>query len=401
VHSAEWRLAVVPRKWQADALAAWEVAQRGVVSVVTGAGKTLFAQMCILSAQRKCADLRVVIVAPTVALVDQWYVSMREDLGVAADEIALFSGQHTRAAFARVNLMVINTARELGFQAASDAPCLLVVDECHRAGSPVNSQSLDGKYIAMLGLSATPVREYDTGFECRVAPVLGPVIYEYGYSDALRDGVVAPFSLVNVRVDMSADEKQQYRKLSDSIARLTRKSLPGPTAQVSLRRALLRRAAVTATVQMRIPVAAKLVLRHKADRCLVFHERIAAANRLVKVLLAHGMNVALYHTKIGENIRRENLRLFRRGIYDCLVTCRALDEGTNVPESRVAVIASSTRSTRQRIQRLGRVLRPAPGKQSATIYTIYATDSEEERLHAEARNLQGASEVTWMRGRLA
>jgi superfamily II DNA or RNA helicase len=94
------------------------------------------------------------------------------------------------------------------------------------------------------------------------------------------------------------------------------------------------------------------------------------------------------------------LRLFRRGAFDVLVTCRALDEGTNVPETRVAIIASSTASTRQRIQRLGRVLRPAQGKLLATIYTVYATEIEKDRLAREAMTLTGAEAVSWQKATL-
>jgi superfamily II DNA or RNA helicase len=77
------------------------------------------------------------------------------------------------------------------------------------------------------------------------------------------------------------------------------------------------------------------------------------------------------------------------------VCCRALDEGINVPETAIAILASSTASIRQRVQRLGRVLRPAHGKEFADIYTIYASDTEESRLTAEAENLGEICKVTW------
>jgi superfamily II DNA or RNA helicase len=69
----------------------------------------------------------------------------------------------------------------------------------------------------------------------------------------------------------------------------------------------------------------------------------------------------------------------------------------NAPETTVAVIASSTASVRQRIQRLGRVLRPAPGKTHATVYTIYATASEEQRLRKEENGLHGVASVAWLK----
>ena len=107
-------------------------------------------------------------------------------------------------------------------------------------------------------------------------------------------------------------------------------------------------------------------------------------------------STALDHSRMVEPLRRSNLRLFRRGGTDALVTCRALDEGFNVPEARVAIIASATASPRQRIQRLGRILRPAPGKDRASVYTLYATDTEEARLAVEAGNITEVSTVTWM-----
>ena len=80
-----------------------------------------------------------------------------------------------------VNLLVINTARTLVKTLAADKPRLLIVDECHRAGSPENAKALHGRFEAALGLSATPERECDEGFKQYVVPAVGPVIYEYDY----------------------------------------------------------------------------------------------------------------------------------------------------------------------------------------------------------------------------
>ena len=70
-----------------------------------------------------------------------------------------------------------------------------------------------------------------------------------------------------------------------------------------------------------------------------------------------------------------------------------------MPDASVAIITASTASTRQRIQRLGRVLRPAPGKTMATVYTVYATEQEAERLKVEATRLEGADGVRWIKMR--
>ena len=80
-----------------------------------------------------------------------------------------------------------------------------------------------------------------------------------------------------------------------------------------------------------------------------------------------------------------------------LITCRALDEGFNVPETEIGIIAASTATRRQRIQRLGRVLRPVTGKATAVIYTLVATEPEIKRLREEEKELEGVAEVTWGR----
>ena len=369
---------------------------RGVASVVTGGGKTFFAFLCIQEFRKKYMDGRVVIVVPTVVLLDQWYISLRDDLGVAADDIACYSGQESTGESRVVNIIVINTGRRLVRSVTADTTTLLIVDECHRAGSPENSKALRGSITAALGLSATPRREYDSGFEERVVPVLGDVIFEYDYKQAHEDGIIVPFTLVNVKVDLLPHEQAKYDRLTKRGAILFRQRAAGDAAiDAQLKRLFQMRASIGATATLRIPVAAKIVEQNRGVRTIVFHERVSAADAIHGILKLRNHSVCLYHSRMSPEVRRDNLRLFRNGIFDVLISCRALDEGMNIPETSVAVIASSTASLRQRIQRLGRVLRPASNKQHAIVHTLYATPQERRRLQREAEQLDGTARVTW------
>jgi superfamily II DNA or RNA helicase len=390
---------VDPRRWQLMALSAWRNGnKKGVVQVVTGAGKTIFAELCMEEVAREIPSARFVIVVPTHALLDQWYVSVQEDFGLVEADIALFSGKSTAKEPRYVNLMVINTARHVAPALVERHPCMLIVDECHRAGSPANASSLSGPHIATLGMSATPDREYDDGFRDHVIPILGPIVYRYGLNEASRDGIVSPFELVNVAVDLLDDERAEYQKLTRRIAQYAAKAADGPSkVPMGLEALLRRRARVAALASMRVPVAVHLMESHRGVRAMIFHEDIKDAERLTRLLVQRGHSATIYHSGISPSVRRDNLRLYRRGVFDVLVSCRALDEGINVPETCVAIIASATASTRQRVQRLGRVLRPAPGKDSAVIYTLYATESEEQRLLREAQQLTVVKAVTWQR----
>ena len=107
-----------------------------------------------------------------------------------------------------------------------------------------------------LSVISTPQREYDKGFEDHVVPVLGPVIFEYDYARAYKDGVVAPFDLVNVRVDLLAHEQAEYDRLTKRAAMLLKKARTDAGVEERLKRVLQMRAAVSAMARMRIPVAA-------------------------------------------------------------------------------------------------------------------------------------------------
>ncbi len=396
-----WRLKGDPRRWQAEALELWMSSERGIANVVTGAGKTRFAQMCIAEFLNKHPNGRIVLIVPTLALLDQWCVDLEDDLGVSEQEVALYSGRRRPADANRFNLMVLNTARSAAPKLTAESdPALLIVDECHRAGTPVNSKALKGGYRAALGLSATPVREYDHGLEELLVPALGEVFYSYDYDDARRDGVIAEFALVNVAIPLTKSEEERYDSLNARVARAARAFEEGKENDSKLTRLLRERSSVSGGARLRVPASIKLADRYRGSRMVIFHEQIEAAEEIVELLQERGHSATIYHSRIGGPLRRDNLRLFRQGAFRILVSCRALDEGVNIPEAEVGLIASSTASSRQRIQRLGRVLRPAKGKKSATVVTLYATEIEEERLRVEASTLDSASSVSWQKAGL-
>jgi superfamily II DNA or RNA helicase len=366
-----------------------------VVAVVTGGGKTWFALACVIDLLRRKPDTAVVIVVPTVALLDQWVVVLTDDLGVDAGDIAMYGGGRRAREPRLFNVMVINTARKVAPTLASGGPTFLIIDECHRAASVHNAMSLRGRHVATLGLSATPERDFDDLFSDVVVPVLGPIIYRYDYRRALLDHVITPFDLTNIRVPFTADEQSKYDLLTRRLIPLFRQRERGQAVDDRIHRVLRDRARVSSGAKMRIPAAIRILETHKRVRSIVFHEQIAAADAIVAVLLTRGHRAAAYHSGIGPHLRQDNLRMFRRGEIDVLVTCRALDEGINIPDASLAVIVASTASTRQRIQRLGRVLRPAENKDHAEIYTIYASEPEADRLRQEEDGLEGVNEVSW------
>ena len=60
-----------------------------------------------------------------------------------------------------------------------------------------------------------------------------------------------------------------------------------------------------------------------------------------------------------------------------LATSKVLNEGVNIPDASVAIILSGSGSSREHIQRLGRILRKKGDKQ-AILYEIITRNTTEE-----------------------
>jgi superfamily II DNA or RNA helicase len=329
---------------------------------------------------------------PTLALLDQWWEEVAAFFHVALDEINVITSSG-RIRPGTINLAVLNTAAKI-VPEHKGKPYFLIADECHKAASTKFRDALGADKVATLGLSATPERPYDEGLSDVLVPALGPVIYRYTYKDALRDKVIVPFLLKNIVFELEEDRQAEYDKLTGAIGRSINTRGLEDDKTIAL---LLKRARVLNLSLNRVRLALKLIALHRGSRIIVFHEDIEACNIIQEVLAQSHVRSGVYHSKMKLRDRAEILAAYRNGSIDVLVTCRALDEGFNVPETQIGIIAASTATRRQRIQRLGRVLRPVDGKDSATVYSLIATSPEITRLKEEERELEGVARVTWAR----
>jgi len=378
------------RLWQVDALRSWnENDNRGIVEVVTGGGKTRFA-LAAASQWVTRTGGTVVVIVPTTSLQDQWVINLTDDLGVQTSEMSVWPEQND--IHRQFHVLVVNSARtRIGAIVEAHDCVLLIADECHRYASPENGRALDAKFSASIGLTATAQRDFDDGLERVLIPHIGPVIFRYTLTQAKTDGVISDFSLVNVRAPMTDDEQKSYDQASKALGRALSEGDEEKAKQIAMRRSSISKNAVS-----RIYGAIALTESLRGLRTIVFHESIAQADTIASLLQKRGHRVVVYHSGLSKDLRRDNLRMFKNGMKDVLVCCRALDEGIDVPEADSAILVASTSSQRQRVQRLGRVLRKHPGKTHAQIFTLYTTDHEEARLNKETSDLDGVASIRWM-----
>ncbi|MFL2967525.1 MAG: DEAD/DEAH box helicase [Candidatus Poseidoniaceae archaeon] len=391
-----WGLNNQPRDWQNEALNKWSTnGSRGIAKVVTGGGKTFFALMCMESLAKKHPDLRFLVIVPTVALRDQWTVDIVEDLSVGRDEVYCHGLDKSVLPPHRIFVMVINSARSLTDEITSSGEWMLIVDECHRAATEENRKGIAGTWKATLGLSATPERQYDDLFTEILVPTLGTIIADYDYKSARIDGVISDFELRNYHVPLTDSEKEDMDKINKSIAaEISKSNSPMGEPSTRLFNLLLARSRLSQSLEFRIPIAARVCQEFVGKKMIIFHEKIVSAELLNLMLDSLGFRVTIYHSKLSSQERFNNLRDFKTGMKDVLVTCRALDEGLNVKDAEIGIIVASTKSIRQRIQRLGRVLRTSDEKERSVVITIYS-DAEREALINEARGFENLVETKW------
>ena len=424
------------RDWQRECADTWfRSGKRGVAKVVTGAGKTVMALGCISRLQNtEVPDLRVAIVVPTVVLQDQWHELLLQSGNLPERWIGRLGGgyQDSFQDEVRILVCVLNSAAlKLPMIAeALNSPLMLVVDECHRAGSKQMSEIFKSRRAFNLGLSATPERdaqgnndddelmspdsdavEQESFDESLVGTELGPIIHELGYREALDAGILAKFEIRHFGLPLEPAERARYEKISRDITELRRTLQGSPSARginggalvgwarriatrggglaeqaasyVSLtgqRKRLVYRSAARTKAVVRLVKGA--LSAPDGARILLFHESVEEVMRLFAELKRLGVAAVAEQSSLSDSLRAGSLHLFRTGAAQVLVSARSLIEGFDVPAADVGIVVASSSSVRQRIQTLGRILRKKKGEdRAAALHVLYMAQTTDESIY--------------------
>ncbi|MFM7579593.1 MAG: helicase-related protein, partial [Microcystaceae cyanobacterium] len=128
--------------------------------------------------------------------------------------------------------------------------------------------------------------------------------------------------------------------------------------------------------ESKLQILTDILTTHYPDPILIFTNDNATVYRISRYFFIPAIT---HQTPVKE--RHEILSYFRDGRYKTLVTSHVLNEGVDVPQVKIAVILSGTASTREYVQRLGRILRkPVGTHQLARLYEVVAEDTSEEQV---------------------
>jgi superfamily II DNA or RNA helicase len=391
------------RGYQREAVEAWLRNQgRGILEMATGTGKTktamiAAAQLAQVLRQRE-DPLVLVILAPLQHLVDQWLTEV-ESFGVRP--VAVYESSErwipiveNQLAEARLGqrpavALVATYASFVGerFQAVLSRithPLFLIADEAHNLGSQTYRSRLPQNATYRLALSATPERWFDADGTDALIGYFGPVVFELGLGRAIEMGALCRYRYLPRLVELGDQENQLYADLTIQIAqRLSAgDSLDADDADSPLGHLLRQRAGVLGHAEGKLcRLQTDLTARSDAWYQLVYCAEgtrptspgePSGPNQLAQVMDLVGNTLHLAaHSYVAETVRPERKVLLRR--FDAgndlrvLVAMRCLDEGVDIPNARIGYLLASSSNPRQFIQRRGRLLRRADGKEHAEI----------------------------------
>jgi superfamily II DNA or RNA helicase len=373
------------RDWQENAFPLWWEKKRGIIKVVTGGGKTVFAIHCLTKYLEENQSNSILIVVPSIALLDQWYEGLSQSF--SSKEIALNGGGEQIEDISKICITTIDSLKNL-IDKVDPENTLLIVDECHKIGTEKRGEMLTNNWHATLGLSATPERDYDDNFYIIIKKILGDIIFDYDYIDAREDEVIVNFKLLYAYAAMTKDEEDKYKKFTKSIQRRAATIGGNNMNDYPLKMLIFNRARMVKNSKNRIPFGVELLQKHKRESWIVFTENKKQAKEFNTIINTKGYKSAIYNTDLDNAAREENLNNFKNGNLNVLVSCTALDEGFDMPEADGAMILSASSSKRQRIQRMGRVLRITANKENALIVTVYSSNTEYVKLKEESNRYQ-------------
>lgn len=395
-------------EYQKEAIASWVGENyRGIYDMATGTGKTYTGLGSIAKISEDLDDeLAVIIVCPYQHLVEQWVedivkFNMKPIIGYSASSQKDWKERLSNAireqkirrdkrffCFVTTNATFASDYVQKQISRIK-MPILLVVDEAHNFGAPTYARCLDDRFAYRLALSATLERHRDDEGTSLLYNFFGKKCIEYPLSRAIAEDKLTRYKYFPVVVYLNEDELLHYEQISYEMSKCLIKDKKNSLKLnkhgeiLALQRSRIVAGATEKLTALReqirpyirennllIYCGATNVLDERTDRSTTDEEDMRQIEAVTNILGNElGMSVSKFTADEDMETRALIIDQFqKKGKLQAIVAIKCLDEGVNIPGIRTAFILASTTNPKEYIQRRGRVLRKAPGKEFAEIY---------------------------------
>ena len=322
----------------------------GVIVLPCGAGKTIVG-IAVMARMQKSA----LILTTSITAVKQWIREILDKTDLTEADVVEYSGEVKSIGPVTVATYQILTHRpdrneEFPHFKLFDQRDwgLIIYDEVHLLPAPVFRVTAQIQARRRLGLTATLIRE--DGREGDVFSLIGPKKYDVPWRELEGQGWIAEATCTEVRVAMPDALRMEY-----AVAELRDKYR------------------VASENPAKEEVIARLLEQYAGHNVLIIGQYLRQLRQLQR-----RFDIPLI-TGATANIEREDLYdKFRRGQIKRLILSKVGNFAIDLPDASVLIQVSGTFGSRQEeAQRLGRILRPKSGGETAHFYTLVTRDTRE------------------------
>ena len=402
---------------------------RLLMEMATGTGKTRTAIGCIYEKIKEKEHFLTIVATPQNTLSRQWKADIEKlEIPFDADVIADGSNPKWRK---EVKLMLLNhmdydsmiiytthtTAyspafREMIQNYKGDLKILFICDEVHGIGSEKQREALLEDYDYRIGLSATPERLYDEEGTALIKEYFGNESFEFTIFDALHTinpvtgkPFLNPYIYYPRFVHLTDEESKKCGKLNRDIfvanqelMKRKKQHLPYADIQHVLESKLMKRAdlaknagekaaALRELLEEMNPGAIQDTIIFATDEQIEPFMEMLSEKKITRARITEDISATKTDKVTGLTERQQILDGFTKRSLQVILGIKCLDEGIDITTARVAILMASSTNPREYIQRVGRVIRPALGKEISEIYDFIVLDDEDKPLlrNAERR----------------
>ena len=398
--------------------------KRCLFEMATATGKTFAALECLKKSTLEERKLVTIIVCPYNHLIHQWQEDLHE-YGISIPTIISDSSnpnwRNQTADFIRdINNQIrkklaifttydtFHTQDFIEIIKLAKTKLFLIADEVHHIGAKETRKGLIEEYDFRLGLSATPSRWLDPEGTRELLEFFNAEsdtnIFSFPLVKAIRTinpdtglSYLAPYEYMPYFVELTEDELNEYLRETKKIAKSYHISKDKKEKEEKFNLLLEKRQKIIRNAANKY-IGFQDILNdiYELKHCIIYcsPEQI---NTIQDILVRKDVIQHKFTMKEGKRPDKEFsglserdyiLNKFTEGVYQALVAIRILDEGVDIPQTKIGIILASTGNPRQYIQRRGRLLRRFPGKEKALIYDIIVLPCLEKGIADELIELE-------------
>lgn len=374
----------------------------GIFAMATGTGKTITSLNCILEEFKKNGKYQVLVLVPTLTLVDQWkkeistfnFRNIIEVSGKSNWREKLTKIKNDYAWNISHDFFIVTTYASFTdtlFQKILQKlpkDIILIADEAHNIGATkVKEAFRELSLPKRIALSATPKRAYDPEGTSEIENFFNdspPYTYNFSMKEAIENEFLTRYFYYPRLVTLTKSELEDYVIISKKLLKYFDSSLKVLKNCIEVEKLLLLRKQIIHKAINKLTLFQDIIEEIKKERkleyCFVYVPegygnqedgmKFSYLKELVKLLYKISPSTTSNTFLGGDSLRSEKLKGFSDGKINVLFAMKCLDEGVDIPRAEIGIFVSSTGNPRQFIQRRGRLLRKSHGKHFAYIYDM-------------------------------